>query len=254
MHPDLICCLAVLAAARLLTLAAVPATLPARPAPTGRSPSDQGPRHDQLTEQVAVTRPPRLRPRSAAAGSAAAGAAAPARPAPPRAAADPDRSPAADRSAPRPTRRGVRSRQRGSRGGRIWRRGDRPNQLCIGQLNVQSMKPKILELRHDIDQHGYDVVALCETWMKPTTPDRLIPVPGYRLLRRDRADGRGYGGVAVLVKETMTATVMKEPDQVTAGSKLESLWVRIRAGRQSIVLCSLYIDPQCTPRPGLVPI
>lgn len=64
-------------------------------------------------------------------------------------------------------------------------------QLYIAQLNVQSIKPKLLELRQDIAEHGYDVVVLCETWLKPSTDNRLIPVPGYQLLRRDRADGRG---------------------------------------------------------------
>lgn len=116
-------------------------------------------------------------------------------------------------------------------------------QLYIAQLNVQSIKPKLLELRQDIAEHGYDVVVLCETWLKPSTDNRLIPVPGYQLLRRDRADGRGYGGVAVLVKDSFSATVMEGPDQVTAGSKLESLWVRIRAGQQKVVLCSLYRPP-----------
>ena len=70
-----------------------------------------------------------------------------------------------------------------------------------------------------------------------------IPVPGYQLLRRDRPDGRGYGGIAVLVKETFVVTVVDGPDQVLAGSKLESLWVRIRAGSQQVLLCSLYRPP-----------
>ncbi|KAF0290755.1 hypothetical protein FJT64_011018 [Amphibalanus amphitrite] len=84
---------------------------------------------------------------------------------------------------------------------------------------------------------------MCETWLKPSTPNRLIPVPGYQLLRRDRADGRGYGGVAVLVKEAIAAVVLDGPDQVTAGSKLESLWVQVGAGPQKVVICSLYRPP-----------
>ncbi|KAF0289758.1 Dimethylglycine dehydrogenase, mitochondrial [Amphibalanus amphitrite] len=63
------------------------------------------------------------------------------------------------------------------------------------------------------------------------------------LLRRDRADGRGYGGVAVLVKEAIAAVVLDGPDQVTAGSKLESLWVQVGAGLLKVVICSLYRPP-----------
>ena len=238
MHPDLLHCLTVLAVVRLLTLAAVPAPAPVRPAPAERA--DRGDRvveRDPLAERVTDTRPPRLRP-------AAVESPAPARPAsPPGAAADPDRPPAADRGAPRPARRGARSRRRGSRGGRIWRAGVRPGQLYIAQLNVQSLKPKLLELRHDLARHNYDVIVLCETWLKPATPDRLIPVPGYQLLRRDRADGRGYGGVAVLVKEGTAAAVLDGPDRATADSRLESLWVRIGAGPQRVVVCALYRPP-----------
>ena len=90
--------------------------------------------NDQLTERVTATRPPRPRP-------AAVEFPAPARPASlPEATADPDRLPAADRGTPRPTRCGVRSRRRGTRGGRIWRVGDKTDQLYIAQLNLQSVK------------------------------------------------------------------------------------------------------------------
>ena len=32
-------------------------------------------------------------------------------------------------------------------------------------------------MRHNIDEHHYDVICLSETWMKSATPNRLIPVP-----------------------------------------------------------------------------
>ena len=55
----------------------------------------------------------------------------------------------------RGTRRGKRSRRRGCRGGVNWRRhgdiGDKD--LIIGQLNVQSIKPKLPDLRYDIHIH-----------------------------------------------------------------------------------------------------
>ena len=235
MHPDLLRCLAVLAVTRLLALAAVPAPGPVRRTPTGRTWRTPVPESDQLTERLAVTRTPRPRP-------SAVEISAPVQPASPPGATV-ERPSAGDGRAPRPTRRGVRSRRRGTRGGRIWRGGQRAGQLYIAQLNVQSITPKLLELRQDIAQHGYDVIALCETWLKPATHSRFLPVPGYQLLRRDRADGRGYGGVAVLVRETFAATVVDGPDRVTAGSQLESLWVQLRAGQQKVMFCSLYRPP-----------
>ena len=175
MHPDLLRCLTVLAVVRLLSLAAVPAPVPAHPIRAGRTGRARAPAPDQLAERVTDTRPPRPRP-------AAVELPVPTRPAPPPGAtADPDRPPAAASGAHRPARRGIRSRRRGPRGGRIWRVGERTGQLYVAQLNIQSMKPKLLELRHDIAQHDYDVVVLCETWLKSTTHNRLIPVPGWRV-------------------------------------------------------------------------
>ena len=79
--------------------------------------------------------------------------------------------------------------------------------------------------------------------VKPATPSRLIPVPGYRILRNDRPDGRGYGGVAVLVRDALDVTVIDSPDCRTEGSKLETLWVQIRVGKRKAMLCSLYRPP-----------
>ena len=39
-------------------------------------------------------------------------------------------------------------------------------------------------------------MALNETWLRPSTRNRLLILPGYRLIRADRPDGRGYGGIA----------------------------------------------------------
>ena len=66
--------------------------------------------------------------------------------------------------------------------------------LLVGALNVQSLKQKILELTQELHHHGNDVMLLSETWLKPSTPSRLITLPGYNLVRADRPDGRGYGG------------------------------------------------------------
>ena len=111
--------------------------------------------------------------------------------------------------APRPsrgTRRGRRSRRRGHGFGARWRRpgaGLRSGELLICEINVQSLKPHLPDFRLVVDQ--YDVVALCETWLSPNVPQRLLTVDGYQLFRCDRpvTSGlpRGRGGVAVLARQ-----------------------------------------------------
>ena len=108
-------------------------------------------------------RPPRREARAAAAAAAAR--------------TDGSRSPTAplaDSDAERPSpagrrcRRGKRSRYRGCRGGRRWRRAPNSegNSILIHQINIQSMKPKILELRQHLSSTRCDVILVCETWLK----------------------------------------------------------------------------------------
>ena len=92
---------------------------------------------------------------------------------------------------------------RGRRGRGGWHTGTTDSHpevsrnLRIGALNIQSLKPKILELSKELGQKDYDVMLLSETWPRPTTPKRLLVIPGYSVSRVDRPDGRGYGGVAI---------------------------------------------------------
>ena len=230
MHPELQHLLVLLAVARLLVLAATPAPAPwagTLGAPAGR----------RLTDWRAAARPPRPRagspdrPEPARPGSPA--------PVRPIAAAGGGR-------APNRTRRGRRGcqRPRGAAAGVKWRTGPRNGHLYVAALNTQSLKPHLLELRQDISEHGYDIAALSETWLKPSTPNRLIPIPGYTIYRNDRADGRGYGGVAVLVRDGLEATVLGDMGRPVEGTGLESLWVRVRTGAQRVAVCSLYRPPE----------
>ena len=117
----------------------------------------------------------------------------------------------------RPQRRGVRGRRGRGTGGR------RPDSvhpapapssstgLVIGALNVQSIKPKLLELTDEFSRQNLDVLLLSETWLRPSTPNRLLVIPGYNISRVDRPDGRGYGGVAIVTKANLTPMALKLP-------------------------------------------
>ena len=131
--------------------------------------------------------------------------------------------------------RGRGSQPRGARGGG-WRVTDHA-WLLIGSLNVQSVKPKLLELSQELHRFSYDVMALQETWLKPSTPSRLLSLPGYRVYRTDRPDGRGYGGVALAIRTGTDATQLKVPERRHPGSALETVrsLLKLDMGRQLIV-------------------
>ena len=181
-----------------------------------------------VTAQLAHVSPQRLGPTVRSASE---------RPDPP----SPCRPPSAADATPVNSRRRrggkKRVRQRRKRGGRNWRRhGDNPaNSLLIGQLNAQSLKPKIADIRTDLSDYQFDVLVLCETWLSPNVPNRLLNIDGYRLYRCDRPNTRGLakgrGGVAMLIRDSYRVEVLKSPVTGVSNSNLEVLWAKVYIGK-----------------------
>ena len=66
--------------------------------------------------------------------------------------------------------------------------------------NVQSVKPKIDELRLVADAYKPEIICLTETWLSPDIEDALVSLHHYSLVREDRQFRKG-GGVAVYVQD-----------------------------------------------------
>ena len=88
-------------------------------------------------------------------------------------------------------------------------------------------------------------MLLSETWLRPTTPNRLLVIPGYSLSRADRPDGRGYRGVAVISKSSIKSTALKLNSSEHPGSQLESQWAMLKLEqRRQLIVCSLCRPPR----------
>jgi len=74
-------------------------------------------------------------------------------------------------------------------------------QLKCVYTNARSMGNKQEELEAIIQQNGYDLVAITETWWD-NSHDWHAVTDGYRLFRKDRPTRRG-GGVALYVREQL---------------------------------------------------
>ena len=123
-------------------------------------------------------------------------------------------------------------------------RDRRRDELLLTSLNVQSLLPKILPLRCEISDTGADIIILSETWLKPRVPNRLVAFPGYQLIRADRADGRGFGGVAILARDGFQIKALPKPEPDNSTTKLETVWARVSVGRdRGIVICAMYRPP-----------
>lgn len=71
--------------------------------------------------------------------------------------------------------------------------------------NVRSICNKLDTLRAFIDHHNPDILAVTESWGRPSLLDSFICHDGYVLFRHDRSSRIG-GGVFLLVKDSLSPT------------------------------------------------
>lgn len=222
-HRDLLRSIVVLAVVRALVQAASPASRP--PAVRSHRPAQESSRDLELSPDPA--------PADCVLGTGSA---------PPA-----DQSESSVRRS-RQTRRGRRApgaRHRGSRGGRRRSAATLGSCLTIGLINIQSLKPKLLELADQLHNDRYDLMGICETWLRPSTPSRLLMLPGYRLCRADRPDGRGFGGVALAARDGLSVSPLNIACERTDNSRLEMLWTLVRPDkRRRFVMGVAYRPPR----------
>ena len=114
---------------------------------------------------------------------------------------------------------------------------------------MQSLKPKLCDLRHAIAfAHDFDILAINETWLSPNVPNRLLEINGYQLHRCDRPRSsrlpKGFGGVGILVRDNLESVVLPKPNSGIETSNLECIWAKVSLSRHSTVLvASVYRHP-----------
>lgn len=67
--------------------------------------------------------------------------------------------------------------------------------LGLVHLNVQSLVPKIEELRMLTDKVLPDVLCISESWLTHLVPDGFIGIQDYVAFRLDRQTGKRGGGL-----------------------------------------------------------
>ena len=100
--------------------------------------------------------------------------------------------------------------------------------------NCRSILSNHIEFRNYVYKNEPQIIFLCETWLKFT--DNLA-IPGYTTYRKDRF-GKG-GGVAILVKNTITSTPWNNIPHYNDG-QLESLVIKVKVNNKWCNMCILY--------------
>ena len=118
--------------------------------------------------------------------------------------------------------------------------------IKVELLNIQSLLPKLPDVRADVEQRHPDVLCFTETNLKPSTPDRLVTIDGYRLFRRDRVLGRkkSGGGVAVYVRDGLQVDKIAVSSSLRSESHVEAIWLKVKFdSKKAVLLGCLYRPP-----------
>ena len=99
--------------------------------------------------------------------------------------------------------------------------------------------PKIDSLRQFISKNLFDVIALSETWLKPSTTNAEIDIPNYSITRHDCRDKTG-GGTAFYVRNGLPYRSCAD----FQNSDIETCWIEIiRPSIKSLFIYSVYRPP-----------
>ena len=118
--------------------------------------------------------------------------------------------------------------------------------LACAVQNVRSINNKTTTIHTLITDRNLDILALTETWIKPSDPgydfswNELMP-SGYRCFNQDRSSGRG-GGVAVVLSQRVKST---EPLAISVTLKsIEFIALRIfPCSTEGFILVVVYRPP-----------
>ena len=101
------------------------------------------------------------------------------------------------------------------------------------------MSNKREQLEHLLGHSNIDCLGLTETWLKQSSPEALVNMPGYNAFRKDRVKGKG-GGALLYVKDTIQCKQIEWPAEV----QIECVGLDITLSTEmSFILICLYRHP-----------
>ena len=110
--------------------------------------------------------------------------------------------------------------------------------IKICHLNIQSIVPKIDELKHFLATNSVSVCSVNETWL---TKSKNLTIPNYNIVRKDR-DSKG-GGVLLLIHKS----ILFEEIQIQTNPELEVAIIKlpkITSDQKDLILATYYNPPQ----------
>ena len=120
--------------------------------------------------------------------------------------------------------------------------GPEQHEFRIIHINCRSLN-KDTKLLIEAESDKYDIITLSETCLKDDITDEQLSIEGFhKLIRKDRPNNVGYGGVATYVKSSHFCKHRPDLDI----DNLEAVWVETKIDKRSYVIGSFYRPPNAT--------
>lgn len=113
--------------------------------------------------------------------------------------------------------------------------------LKIAHVNAQSLPCHIDEFRSIFDSSSFDIILICETWLKPHISNKSVELNDYNLFRNDRVH-KGGGGVGVFVKSHLKTNVLHCSD-TTIPDRPEFIFLDVCVNETHVLLSVCYRAP-----------
>ena len=126
---------------------------------------------------------------------------------------------------------------------------DRPG-FKVAHLNVRSLVNKIEQLRMDLPESGLDVLTISESWLTPSTEDKLATIPKYDMIRLDRKTKHSNGqikiggGLCIFHKEALQVDQDRFVHLNESSNIIEMQWVVVtRPHTKKVLIVNVYRPP-----------
>ena len=119
--------------------------------------------------------------------------------------------------------------------------------LSVLQLNIRGLIGKQAHLSKFINssnQKKIDVVTLSETWITPSSLNR-VNVPGYDFVGKQKVNKKG-GGVGLLINNNLKYKA--RPDLDITSPILENCSIELKTSNKNIIISSMYQPPNTNQR------
>ena len=117
----------------------------------------------------------------------------------------------------------------------------RNKSLSVCHWNLNSLTAhnysKLTQLKAYTSMYKHDFICLSETYLDSSTPDSLLEIDGYNLIRADHPDNIKRGGVCIYYKESLPVRVLSSP------YLKETLLLQMIGNNKKIIVSVIYRSP-----------